>query len=948
MKINKRNRAFTIVELIVGMVITLLVLGGVVSMLRSGLDLFFKADANGKVTNGVRFTVDTFDRVISPLLASATEVEILAESSDIPTIINSDSDHYIYLSGDQVMHRIKDDDKPLEGSEYIKSILFSMTKTSKDVAKDWIVSVDIAGQVPTYTAAKVSVSMDRMIMNFSKKSGANNTVEGDIYKGHVLHFVAADFDLILQNLKILSSDEKGDDLSNKDNVNKGISLFASYDLHPSDAPDYQLKDRSEIKWYISGLASAALNSSSVAAAETGFELPAYGEPREGHYWLLVDSANNILSGDTLPTDGVFYVRTPSGAVKWGNYGIIKYYIKSAVSNVDGTNKKTGPEAAGPYAAIVKYNSQKVGQKLWSEWMKSVADKLRGGSGSQGFINPAVSDVAMHVDYVEGDSYLTLTLSGGSKPSVTVAANSADLMADEINAAIEDSDPEKRSYTTITNFSLIVDAQIGSNAQDWGYGVLLNGASESATDSGFKDNGYMFQYDRGADGYPVRLYANGKYSRGDTVRNLNSDYFSYGLVIADADVNNSKSGYHNGYISGYRNGYGPYYGPGYLKNDIMQFDSNINDMGNIPLWTQRRRILLTVLEYYDKDKGPAYPRFIIRLKLLKNYSDITYSDDDPWSIGPNSFYSEPAWYGDFVGSSADVTYKSSIKTKYEIKLAYWNGWRWAGSYWVTVDKDKYNEYPDASKDNYYPYGWIGYYYYYVIDRRTTDTPVTVADKIYYTVFDHGANSGKTKDLTSIPSPNERDKYLTRSTWGATDSTSDVAAAIFQHSLMDVRTDISNGMSKNTDTIGFEAADKTIGNNVFSSPKRERYVGLRLWNTNSKSQIFSVNYAPGFSKAELQAIMPAGAKMYEINDGYTVNGATIKNGTGEPKVLKSNNDYEYVQQDHLNKGLFGTDDNSYSDGQGNGSKKIGVMAIQHLKVTTNKGNCGCPMDDKWGAK
>ena len=80
--------------------------------------------------------------------------------------------------------------------------------------------------------------------------------------------------------------------------------------------------------------------------------------------------------------------------------------------------------------------------------------------------------------------------------------------------------------------------------------------------------------------------------------------------------------------------------------------------------------------------------------------------------------------------------------------------------------------------------------------------------------------------------------------------------------------------------------------------------------SEVKFYSVNYAPGFKKAELQAIMPENAKMYELSQ------------THEPATTG-------VDQTALNTALFSTLGHSVEEA-------IGVGEIQHIIK-----KCSCPL-------
>ena len=81
-------------------------------------------------------------------------------------------------------------------------------------------------------------------------------------------------------------------------------------------------------------------------------------------------------------------------------------------------------------------------------------------------------------------------------------------------------------------------------------------------------------------------------------------------------------------------------------------------------------MITVLEYYTSDEEK--PRLLVRMRLLKNLADVIKETgkteallraEDPFLDGPEFYYSEPAWYGVFVGQKPG--YDSASK-KYSFK------------------------------------------------------------------------------------------------------------------------------------------------------------------------------------------------------------------------------------------------------------------------------------------
>jgi prepilin-type N-terminal cleavage/methylation domain-containing protein len=821
------RKGFTLPEVIIGMVVTLVLMGGVVLTLKSALDLYFKADAKALVTNGVRFTIDSYGRKIAPLLAIASGVEILEANSPIPANPGA-YDHYVYLSEKSIKHKTQTSDEVLDGSDHIGSLSFMLPVSSSDIGPNYTLKMTVGGRHDKYESANIDITVDTALYSKPVKSGH---VTAAAYVGSVLHFVCTppSFEILLKNLRILKDNASGADLSNNDNISKGTKLYAGYTLEPSADPGYKLEDCSSIQWYVTGSSKVEIDA---AAAQNGFPAPS-DTNRESYCWLLVDSANNPLTGRTLDTNGVFYVRTTSGVKEWGNYGIIRYYIKSAMKKTGTDVVQNGPEQQSPFVAITKTAGEK-GGKLWRAWTKNLQEILSGGSGDGSFLNTGVAGVELHIDYNLGETYLTLTMpQGGTAGSVTVAVSGGDLLADEKTEALES---DGKSYTTVTNYSLIIDADVPVAN---GYGIFLNGATKSESD--FKDCGFMFQYDRAIDSYLFRLYADGHHNGNQTTRDygVGREYYY--------------SSYYNMMISGGNSEYtGPFYGPGYLKNSLFKYvtSSSIDTRKNYTPWTERRRALLTVLEYYLASDGPEYPRYIVRFKLLKDFDSEKTSD--PWQIGKSAFSSEPAWFGHFVGDSA-------LKVK--------------------IKKNKY-EYRYSIK-NCSPY------------------------------------SGETVTLATEPADyTATDRYIVKSPWDSNDNSTKFVEAVFRGEDMDVRRKIQDDTFMD---LNYNKSNQTKIAEVFKNPARKRYIGLRIWGgAGAQTRFYSVNYAPGFTKAELQAIMPSGAKMYELTD------------TKESEVLG-------VNQTNLNNGLFGP--SKQSNGSGNGGGYAGVMGIQHILT-----GCTCPMCSK----
>ena len=120
-------------------------------------------------------------------------------------------------------------------------------------------------------------------------------------------------------------------------------------------------------------------------------------------------------------------------------------------------------------------------------------------------------------------------------------------------------------------------------------------------------------------------------------------------------------------------------------------------------------------------------------------------------------------------------------------------------------------------------------------------------------------------------------------------------------------------------------------IFKPCTRERFLGINVWVNdigNIKDigmKLFEFNLAPGFSKAELKAIMPKGAKMYELSDLVGSD-------------WQSNYPWLNSGNQNMNSALFS---GASSNGDGNGSiytkRGSGIMGLQHIPSDS----CECPL-------
>ena len=84
--INKKP-AFTLVEVLISVLIMTIIIGAVSMTAKLAIGLFEKAQANALVTNGLRFTVDSFNREISPLLDHTDTIAVLEDNTKLPSAL---------------------------------------------------------------------------------------------------------------------------------------------------------------------------------------------------------------------------------------------------------------------------------------------------------------------------------------------------------------------------------------------------------------------------------------------------------------------------------------------------------------------------------------------------------------------------------------------------------------------------------------------------------------------------------------------------------------------------------------------------------------------------------------------------------------------------------------------------------------------------------------------
>lgn len=609
---SKYRRAFTMAELAIGVLLILIIGGPVVMTFRSGIELYTKTEANAEVTNGVRFTVDSFGRRISPMLDHTPEISVLLDPT-IPDPVPK-NDNYLFLLNDKVVHRDISGDHFLEGSERISGLTFTVPSSAVVSPDNYLLAIALNG---SYKTAKLDVEAKQVLYNLPVKDGDN--IVSDNYVGNVLYFktpgahdMSISFDVYDNATKIKI---------NNSLMPKGTVILASYDLNITrNGIEVSYTDESSLDWYISGSTGSQRE---IYVAQENYSTSI----RDKYQFLLVDDDNKPITVNTFDTKGYdgtagnFYIRTGTGTkTLWGPYGVIRARLSPAATTSRG-KKITDEPVWSPYVQI--------GYKtFWEEWLDAIAKKKT----NEEFSITSLADT-QQIQLTAVDNKISVRIQSNrfkeDATSVTVARLDYKFMYNDILYSIwknrEDQTSDKiPTIMTMTNYSVMIDAEI---KDIYFYGIILSDTPKNdflQDNSGvFEDIGYEFKFQLKPD--------------------KKSDISG---LIMDKYAGAGGTGSYNGITNITTSG--NYYHPSYIQNDKFTFD------GTEAWWEARHRILITILEYYVDNQ--TNPKYIFRVRILKNLSDFSDTERaviktrDPWFIGPDFYASEPIWFGDFVGSS----------------------------------------------------------------------------------------------------------------------------------------------------------------------------------------------------------------------------------------------------------------------------------------------------------
>lgn len=645
---NSSRHGFTLVELLIGIVMMVIVIGGIAFAVSSGFDLYTKADSNAVVISGVRFTADSLNRSIAPMLNSTNEIEILSEdSSTTASKTVSDDIHYIYLSTagptkGSVVHRHKllngnMVNDVLEGSENIDKIGFSIPVSSVDQTENYILKIGIRGVNSNDIKAKLDLKIERALYNNkpTKTSPSASIVAIDGINNYVGNTLKIKAGFYLEALDLYD----GILNINKSTILKGKNIKAVYDLINQTGTSESMLDTSSIDWFIT---ESILPDLPVMADN----LNPQSADRTSGLWQLVSGDTNIkIKGNILYTTSAdkFKVATREWDTNWKN--VIRCRVTPEIKSQSGGPTLLGTPKWSDYV-VVKLPDPPVIDT--SNLLESIVDYLGSPSNPKDIFvttEGRTSGTDNKTTAYTVDANGKIKMSIGKDADTTEGASLAvKLTYDEFdNDIIYNAYKNRKNPTaadlppfmTVTNYSVVLDATLGDptkvkaqNTNTLGHAVFLNTRTTTGTD--FKDFGFAVQFSSSSS-------------------NKNNKQVVSASEFVNGVLNRSTYNFVDGIsYQTTANLYDHYYDPPLTQNSKFTFGK----------WYDRYRIMYTVLEYYDStDSDPKLkPRYIYRVRFLKKLGDFTPAQlteikkTDPWCIGRDFFASEPMWFGDFVGNT----------------------------------------------------------------------------------------------------------------------------------------------------------------------------------------------------------------------------------------------------------------------------------------------------------
>ena len=912
---NGKNKGFTLTELIIAMLCALIVMGGVITSLKLGLDLFEKERAVAGVTNGLRFTAASYKQQIQPMLNSTGYIEVLREIPSDP-LKRTSEDCYLYLDEDTktVMLMIGETKSPLNGSEYITSLSFTLPVSMEVTSSaNFLLKMYLKGEYSASNPATIETLVETALFNFPNKRDSY-TADNITYKGPVLHFTTFRF----ENLTVLDLTNGAKTVANNEAVEKGNTLQTKYDITiPSGK-----QDATKILWYLSTKASSTLPKSTPywpgdkAYTGTDSTFSATDDKcwpmlikSDDKYYLANDQfmKHDKIPGNTLleiPTagdvtksgtlyyyngdklygtnsdfneDGTLKTEKLSKALPYGQYAFLRPWVVPAYSDKDGSQLVQPAGYDGRWGARVRLaNSSRLGELLFNTWVQDMAERTESSykpSDEFWYQSEGNKDYAVgKVNTITGEYTATITSPKDSNAPAIATVLAPNYFGDARMVEMRVND---KSYTSMTNYSIIIDAEAGNTTA--GISLLLNGYRQignGSTSTAYQPSGFAIYYDPAAIGYPVRLIRNGS-----NVNGYNANGVDEIESPLKANMGNSK------YVNNF---YNPQYVNVALQNDLYKrYETETNKIADkgensteCKEMQSRRRYMITILEYYGKKKKK--PSLLVRLRLLKNLDEVLSETalsekqlraEDPFLCGPKFYLSEPAWYGDFLGQQPK-------------KETSGNSW------WNKKDIYSFNAM-----------------------RSTTDK----AALSFKRTVDSGSTSYTANDYYYASlTPNYKYKV---SRWKD--------GGVYEGKALSPRN------------------EGVMPDDSGAAPDRFRWIGIGLWrgyldkSHAATATFYGMTVAPGFDADELRSITRNNAKLYGMNE-------IIGNMDTSFAYYNKNND----TAETWNKEIFGSA--KASDGKGNrstgnsykdrftdasGNKATSVMSLQHTAAAGKY--CYCPI-------
>ena len=764
----------------------------------------------------------------------------------------------------------------------------------------------------------------------------------------MLHFNIFDF----RDLNQYTPPGDSRPLKNDETVEKNSVIQLRYDIVvPSGR-----RDATKILYYASTESKASLPKSAGYWEDYNYDdkHPDYSnENTRGDYcWpLLITSGDEYyLAGDQykkasgkedeflkIPTSDTFYVYTgkhlygndsdfeddgklkdTDKAKRFGRFAILRAWVVPAYSDADGGGF-VRPKGYEQWSTRVKIQpSLMPGENFWIETLNAKVNPETDPYSDQYWQPDDETTAKGKMDTEEGTYEVEVTMSSAAAHKLSQTALLAKAVKPEHLKDARRYDAVAHdgvSYTGITNYSYIVDATLKNNVG--GLAVILNGYREEKKNEGV--SGFMFAYDPGACG--IKMFLMNPAGNVGTPSLSNFDYWG------------SEEQHRPGNKSG-KDDYSTYWNDGIYRirtqhrlealmnpgalnqkySGISNTEASTGNNGNIKNFMYngngktRRRFIVTLLEYYTDNE--EYPRLLVRVRLLKNLSDVAKDsqaeaairEEDPFLIGPKFYLSEPAWYGSFVGQKPYLSVKNKVRTFSFRSLFYGGG---SGGNSFSFDRLDSQTVYDLTKNG------------------MQQSLCTYEEKpLYYAV----------KNTANYVQYNNNKLY---SNFGG----------VFKHAELNARAGLEKYGYKDhprESTYYFSLGD--------TGPARMRWFGLSVWpdvwSNPVGLTVHNITLGPGFSKDELLAIVENGAKLFGMDETCNKNCS----------LANCEYDAEHDKGSAWTKSVFGNA-GGQSDAARSGSsykdrfkdakdqKQTCVMSLQHTTPYSSSNNDGCPICDAY---